>query len=164
MSPIHLHLTNNWRVPETLEKVIPIRRSLLSLKMVASGRTRSARPTIIPPQSCSLTDTSKERWGTHLGEPTARGTWSLPESKLHVKYLELKAIFLALKKFQDLWRGTHCKGNLVPSRKQTACKISGTKGDLSGPKEVPRPLLEPYSAHSCKQHHSGCYINKEGGG
>ena len=38
---------------------------------------------------------------THLGEHTARGTWSLPESKLHINYLELKAVFLGLKKFQD---------------------------------------------------------------
>ena len=30
------------------------------------------------------TDTSKEGWGAHLNEHTARGTWSLPESKLHI--------------------------------------------------------------------------------
>ena len=28
MKPIHWHLKNNWRVPESLEKVIPIPRSL----------------------------------------------------------------------------------------------------------------------------------------
>ena len=32
-------------------------------------------------------------------------------------------------------RGTYCKENLVPSRKQVAHKLSGTKGGLSGPKE-----------------------------
>ena len=32
----------------------------------------------------------------------ARGTWSLPESKLHINHLELKAVYLALKEFQDL--------------------------------------------------------------
>ena len=30
------------------------------------------------------------------------GTWSLPEKKLHINYLELKVVFLALKEFQDL--------------------------------------------------------------
>ena len=35
----------------------------------------------------------------------------------------------------------HCKGNLVPSRKQVAYKPLGSKGGLSGPKRVPRPLL-----------------------
>ena len=49
-----------------------------------------------------FTDTSKEGWGTHLNDHTAKGTWSLPENKLHIHYLELKAVFLALKEFQDL--------------------------------------------------------------
>ena len=31
-----------------------------------------------------FTDASKEGWGAHLDEHTARGTWSLPESKLHI--------------------------------------------------------------------------------
>ena len=47
-------------------------------------------------------DASKEGWGTHLDKHTARGVWSLPEIKLHINYLELKAVFLALKHFQDL--------------------------------------------------------------
>ena len=47
-------------------------------------------------------DASKEGWGAHLDEHTARGTWSIPESRLHINYLELKAVFLALKEFQDL--------------------------------------------------------------
>ena len=55
-----------------------------------------------------FTDTSKEGWGAHLNERTARGTWSLPESKLHINHLELKAVFLALKEFQDL-----CSNNIV---------------------------------------------------
>ena len=67
MRPIQWHLKNNWRVPESLEKVIPIPRSL----------------------------------HPHL-------QWSLPESKLHINYLELKAVFLALKQFQDL-----CSGRIV---------------------------------------------------
>ena len=49
-----------------------------------------------------FTDTAKEGWGAHLNERTARGSWSLPESKLHINYLELKAVFLAIKEFQDL--------------------------------------------------------------
>ena len=49
-----------------------------------------------------FTDTSKKGWGAHLNERTARGSWSVPESKLHINYLELKAVFLALKEFQDL--------------------------------------------------------------
>ena len=47
-------------------------------------------------------DASREGMGTHLGDITLRGTWSIPESKLHIYNLELKAVFLALKEFQDL--------------------------------------------------------------
>ena len=49
-----------------------------------------------------FTEASKEGWGAHLNKRTARGYWSLPESKPHINYLELKAVFLALKEFQDL--------------------------------------------------------------
>ena len=47
-------------------------------------------------------DASKEEWSAHLNKHTARGTWFLLESKLHLPYLELKAVYLALKEFQDL--------------------------------------------------------------
>ena len=47
----------------------------------------------------------------------------------------------------------HCKGNLVPSRKQATHKL---RGSLSGPKRVPRPLLEQHSSHNHRLHHSGC--------
>ena len=49
-----------------------------------------------------FTDASKEGWSAHLGDFTANGTWSLPESQLHINFLELKAVFLALKTFQHL--------------------------------------------------------------
>ena len=42
-----------------------------------------------------FTDASKEGWGAHLKEHTARWSWSLPEIKLLINYLELKAVFLA---------------------------------------------------------------------
>ena len=49
-----------------------------------------------------FTDTSKAGWGALLNERTARGTRSLRGSKLQINYLELKAVFLASKEFQDL--------------------------------------------------------------
>ena len=49
-----------------------------------------------------FTDTTKEGWSAHLDKHTARGTWLLLESKLHINCLELKSVFLALKEFQDL--------------------------------------------------------------
>ena len=109
--PIQWHLKSNWRIPESLENMIPPPRSLhphlqwwLKEDNVLTGQP-------LHPIQHTLqifTDASKEGWGTHLNEFIARGTWSLPESKLHINYLELKAVFLALKEFQDL-----CVGKLV---------------------------------------------------
>ena len=111
MRPIQWHLKNNWRVPESLEKVIPVPRSLhphlrwwLEESNVLSGQP-------LHPLKHALqifTDASKEGWGAHLNERTARGTWSIPESRLHVNHLELKTVFLAIKEFQHL-----CSNNIV---------------------------------------------------
>ena len=111
MRPIQWHLKQHWRIPESLEKVIPIPSSLhphlqwwLKEDNVLTGQP-------LHPIKHALqifTDASKEGWGAHLNEFTARGTWSLPESKLHINYLELKAVFLALKEFQNL-----CTGKIV---------------------------------------------------
>ena len=105
MRPIQWHLKNNWRVPESLEKIIPLPRSLhphlrwwLEENNVLQGQP-------LHPMKHALqifTDASKEGWGAHLNEFTARGSWSVPESKMHINYLELKAVFLALKEFQSL--------------------------------------------------------------
>ena len=105
MRPIQWHLKNNWRVPESLEKVISVPKSLhphlrwwLEESNVLLGQP-------LHPLKHALqifTDASKEGWGAHLDEHTARGQWSLPESKLNINHLELKAVFLALKEFQTL--------------------------------------------------------------
>ena len=105
MRPIEWHLKHHWRIPESLEKVIPIPNSLhphlhwwLQEDNILTGQP-------LHPIKHALqifTDASKEGWGAHLNEHTARGTWSLPERKLHINYLELKAVFLALKEFQSL--------------------------------------------------------------
>ena len=102
MRPIQWHLKNNWRVPESLEKVIPVPTSLHPhLRWwLEEGNVLLGQP--LHPLKHALqifTDASKEGWGAHLDEHTARGTWSLPESKLH---MELKAVFLALKEFRTL--------------------------------------------------------------
>ena len=105
MRPIQWHLKQHWRIPESLEKVIPIPSSLyphlqwwLQEDNVLTGQL--SHP--IKHALQIFTDASKEGWGAHLNEHTARGTWSLPENKLHINYLELKAVLLALKEFQNL--------------------------------------------------------------
>ena len=96
MRPIQWHLKNNWRVLESLDKVIPIPRSLHPHLQwwLKEDNVLTSQP--LHPIKHALqifTDASKEGWGAHLNEHTARGTWSLPESKLYINYLELKAVF-----------------------------------------------------------------------
>ena len=73
-------------------------------KVVAGGKQCATRSTIHPLKHALqiFTDASSEGWGAHLDDHTARGTWSVPESKLHINHLELKAVFLALKEFRTL--------------------------------------------------------------
>ena len=111
MRPIQWHLKNNWRVPESLEKVIPLPSSLhphLQWWLEANNVLQGQPLHPIRHALQIFTDASKEGWGAHLNELTARGSWSVPESSLHINYLELKAVFLALKEFQDL-----CVGKIV---------------------------------------------------
>ena len=109
MRPIQWHLKNKWRVPGSLEKVIPVPTSLHPhLRWwLEEGNVLLGQP--LHPLKHALqifTDASKEGWGAHLDKHTARGTWSLPESKLHINHLELKAVFLALKEFRTLLNKT----------------------------------------------------------
>ena len=131
MRPIQWHLKSNWRILESLEKRIPLPRSLhpnlqwwLEEDNVLTGQP------LHPMQI--FTDASKEGWGAHLNKFIARGTWSLPESKLHIKnYLELKAVFLALKEFQKLCIG---KMVLVATDNTTVVAYINKEGGMrSGP-------------------------------
>ena len=111
MRPIQWHLKNNWRVPESLEKSIPVPRSLhphLKWWLEESNVLQGQPLHPIKHALQIFTDASKEGWGAHLNELTARGSWSVPESKLHINYLELKAVFLALREFQSC-----CTGQMV---------------------------------------------------
>ena len=105
MRPIQWHLKNNWRVPESLEKVIPVPKSLHPHLRWWLEESNVLLGQLLHPLKHALqifTDASNEGWGAHLDDHTTRGTWSLPESKFHINHLELKAVFLALKEFRTL--------------------------------------------------------------
>ena len=102
-----------------------------SLKVGAGGKQCSSRLTITPTTPTQIfTDASKEGWGAHLNECTARGTWSVPESKLHINHLDLKAVSLALKRvprplFKQHSPGSHRQHN-------SRCLYQQTRGRKSG--------------------------------
>ena len=60
-------------------------------------------------------------------------------------------------------RRAHCKGNLVPSRKQVAHKSLRAKSCLSSSKRVSKLLLQQDSIDSYRQHNSGCLYQQRGG-
>ena len=102
-----------------------------SLKVGAGGKQCSSRLTITPTTPTQIfTDASKEGWGAHLNECTARGTWSVPESKLHINHLDLKAVFLAFKRvprplFKQHSPGSHRQHN-------SRCLYQQRRGRKSG--------------------------------
>ena len=57
----------------------------------------------------------------------------------------------------------HCKGNLVPSRKQVAHESFRAKSSLSSSKRVSKPLLQQDSSSSYRQHNSGCLYQQRRG-
>ena len=61
-------------------------------------------------------------------------------------------------------RRAHCKGNLVPSRKQVTHKPLRAKSNFSSSKRVSNPLLQQDSTDSYRQHNSGCLYQQRGGG
>ena len=99
LRPIQWHLKRHWRVPESLEKEIPVPRPLHPHLLWWTKETNVLQGQPLHPLRHAIqifTDASKEGWGAHLGNFTASGTLSVPEIHLHVNFLELKAVLLAL--------------------------------------------------------------------
>ena len=66
--------------------------------MVAAGRQYASGSTITNAKyALQSLQMHQERWGSHLGEHTARETWSLSRSKLHIKLSGTKAVIWPLK-------------------------------------------------------------------
>ena len=108
MRPIQWHLKRHWRAPESLEKEIPVPRPLHSHLLWWTKKSNVLIGQPLHPLCHAIqifTDASKEGWGAHLGDFTVSGTWSVRGSHLHVNFLELKAVLLALKRFQHLVQG-----------------------------------------------------------
>ena len=99
MRPIQWHLKRHWHIPEILEKVNSLPHSLhphLDWWLNESNVLRSQSLHPLQHALQLFTDISNKGWGAHLEDSTARGVWSDTESCLHINFLELKAVFLAL--------------------------------------------------------------------
>ena len=129
MRPIQWHVKKNWRVPETMAKVIPIPKSFHPhLKWWLEESSVLQGQPLQPTKTCygDFYRCIKRRVGCSLKR---------------VLY----------------------KGRLVPFRKQTAHKLSGTKGGLSGPKRVQDLCSNNIVLIATDNSTVVAYINKEGG-
>ena len=79
-------------------------------RLVAGGEQYSQGSALAPPstRSADIYRRLKQRLGRTLRGSTARGLWSEPENRLHINFLELKAVVLALKSFEH-----RCKDHIV---------------------------------------------------
>ena len=69
MRSIQWHLKNYWRTPESLEKVIPIQRSLhphLKWWLQEANIFQGQSLHLLSHALHIITDASREGWGTHL--------------------------------------------------------------------------------------------------
>jgi hypothetical protein len=59
------------------------------------------------PEVILFTDASNQGWGGVLGKATIGGRWSPSEANHHINFLEMLAVFFALKAFQTQLLGKH---------------------------------------------------------
>ena len=87
MRPIQWHLKQYWRVPESLKRCYQFPgRSTPFFKLVAGGKQYAPRASITPTTTCTeiIYRRIRRRLGHSLKRSHCKGTWSLPESKLHI--------------------------------------------------------------------------------
>ena len=79
-------------------------RNHFSTPRVVPNPTNMMKGTDLHPKDQSIqlfTDTSNEGWGAHLEQASTKGLWSDRGKRLHINVLELKAVSLALQRFND---------------------------------------------------------------
>ena len=108
MRPFQWYLKSHWKFPQSLDKRIPVTGNFLNhLKWWKNLQNLMAGAPIHPHIHNTLvfTDASQKGWGAHLNEIVLSGLWSNKEAQLHINVLELKAVLLALKGFQEHLQG-----------------------------------------------------------
>ena len=132
MRPIQWHLKNNWRIPESLEKVIPIPRALHPHLRWWLEESNVLQAQLLHPIKHVLqlfTDASEERWGAHLNGHTARGPWSLTRERTTYKLSGTKSSLSSLKRVpRSLF-----KQNSTCSNRQHHSSVIHKQGMSSGP-------------------------------
>ena len=99
-----------WKVAAFLSEGVPVGR-IISRKVIT-------------------TDASLKGWGATFEGRTARGLWDRSMKTAHINYLELMAVFLAVKHFEPLVSGCHV---LIRTDNTTAMSYINKQGGLKSP-------------------------------
>ena len=106
MRPFQFHLRENWTQgveSDTKAVVIPEYLKSKLQWFLSPGRLEEGRSLKQPsPDLTIFSDASKEGWGGTLDNLTTSGLWSTAETSLHINVLEIRAIFLCLRRWKDL--------------------------------------------------------------
>ena len=111
MLSLQWHLKTHW-CPESDPPSLPVPlsrevREDLSWWMVRDHLLKGVRFGTPAPDLHLYSDASQSGWGSHLLDRVVSGVWSEQEKLLHINFLKMKALFLALQSFQELVAG-HC--------------------------------------------------------
>ena len=104
MRPFQWYLKTHWQYPQSLDLKIPVSNLLKSFLQWWKNPKNLEKGCPLHPQEHNtliFTDASNQGWGAHLENLTVSGNWTDQEKLLHINVLELKAVFLALKSFQN---------------------------------------------------------------
>ncbi|MCG8035213.1 MAG: hypothetical protein JAZ03_23955 [Candidatus Thiodiazotropha taylori] len=109
MRPVQLHLLHFWRPASMdLKTIVPFNRHVqkhlqfwLSEENLLKGKSFCSQSST----RVLTTDASKYGYGGHTENQIFQGTWSTQEAKMHINWLEMKAVFLAVKHFLPILKG-----------------------------------------------------------
>ena len=104
MRPFQFHLKEHWKFPQPLDSLLPWTEAISAHLDWWQNPANVMKGSYLHPKDHSIqlfTDASNEGWGAHLEQSSTQGLWSPQEKGLHINVLELKAVFLALRRFKD---------------------------------------------------------------
>ena len=145
MRPFQFHLKEHWKFPQPLDSLLPWTEAISAHLVWWQNPANVMKGSHLHPKGHSiqlLTDASNEGWGAHLEPSSTQGLWSPQEKGLHINVLELKAAFLALRRFKD-----QCQDQTMGPRGKTL------SGDVCTPVEN-HDLVPSFLHHIESQAHS----------
>ena len=104
MRPFQFSPQGALEISSTTEQPLSLDRSHLYTPGWWQNPANVMKDSHLHPKDHSIqlfTDSSNEAWGAHLEPSSTQGLWSPQEKGLHINVLELKAAFLALRRFKD---------------------------------------------------------------